>query len=205
MVCRQLSRPWNPTVLAAFVACVVGCDAQRSDRSTTPPEPPTAEERFESFLSTLKRKVDDPAIRDATAVSSYGSAPGTPLTEWTTTVTHEYADGDGQNPPRAVVTLTTRSTVTVVLPTADPDDEPKKPGRDSDPGKPELVAELEALVAPPAGVSDLGKSSIQTLPAEEVTRLELEYRGDEWVLLTELDEANQPFTSSAIRYALKRQ
>lgn len=202
---RLGSRLRSAAGFVVTLAVIAGCDGVGSVDSPAPPPPPTPAERFERFLTTLKRKVQDPSLRASSAAADYGAEPGTPVTDWATTIEHDYQPSTGDQPPRAAVTLVTKSTVTMVLPKRESESDSDGKGRSRDSGKSDGAGELGAIVSPAPSPSRLPASSIQTLPNEQKTRLELEYRGDAWVLLTELDRIDQPFTAAAVEYALRRQ
>ena len=212
----DFSRRVTPVFLSltvAVVMAVVGCESSgpAEAESRPAPAPPTPEEQFANIFSTLKQKVEDPAIRGGSAEPNFGSDPGMPVTDWTTTVSHEMLPVEEGKPRRAVITIATKSTITVVLAPHEADDQDQgragKLGDDLPAIKGPAIKgiPLESLRAPGVGTQRLGGSSIKTLPDEQKTRLGFEHRDGEWVLVTPIDAEEEPFTAAAVQYALRRQ
>ncbi len=200
---------WRSTVCLFAPIVLLGCS------SPTPPAPPmappTAEERFDTIVQTLKRRIEnEPMVGGA----GLDSPPGTPIADSTARVSHELTPPAGEGEPyRAVVHLTTTSKVTVVLPPPSEEDQ-KKDQAKTNAQVAELksdlegVGDLDALVVPTTeGLnSRFSKSPIHEItPEESRSSYELEFRNGRWELLTELDEENEPFYALAIEFALKTQ
>ena len=189
---------WAPLFFVA-AACISAC-AEKPRQPRPAPPPPTAEERFDNLVQALKRQFNniDPL---PPSMSDYNSPAGVPVTSSKTTVEHELIPPSEEGQPyRAVVTLNTRSTVTVVLPF-------KEKEEDETPGDEDQETDGQAAGVSPSSdtIDRLGNSPIRTVPHEDVRRLELEFQEGKWVLLTEIDEENEPFTAAALDYALMRQ
>ena len=192
----------------AILMLAIGCESSPSAEaeSRAAPQPPTPEEQFEHIVEVLRQKVEDPTIRGGSAEPDFGSEPGTPVTDWTTTVSHKLLATEEGKPRRAVITISTKSTITVVLPQSGTDDrEPgtlKKIGGD----QPAIKGiSLDSLRTPAMGNQHLSGSSISTLSDEQQTRLGFEHREGKWVLVTPIDAEEESFNASAVRYALNRQ
>lgn len=192
----------------AILMIAIGCESSSSleAESRPEPQPPTPEEQFENIVDVLRQKIEDPAIRGGSAESNFGNNPGTPVTDWSTTVSHKLLSTEEGKPRRAVITISTKSRITVVLPLGNPDDRGqgtlKKIGGD----QPAIEGiSLDALRTPAIGGTSIGGSSIKTLPDEQQTRLGFEHREGMWVLVTPIDDEEESFTASAVKYALKRQ
>ncbi len=195
--------------VAVFISAL-GCESSApvEAESRPVPTPPTPEEQFENIVKTLRLKVQDPAIRGGSAEADFGSEPGTPVTDWSTTISHKLLSVEEGKPRRAVVTISTKSTITVILPQANTDDPTnEKSGTlsGSNPPRVEGMPDIESLRVPISGTQLLGRSSIKTLPDEQQTRLGFEHRDGKWVLVTPIDAEEEPFNAAAVRYALRRQ
>lgn len=191
---------------ASLVAC--GCDSPQAEEKPAPVvKQETPEELLGLIVESLKRRVEDSSLRDASALDSFGAAPGTPMTDATITVSHEYLPPAGDNEPhRAKLVFATKSTVTMILPGKEQEEEAVASEGD-------LVLEeeiegvppLESLVVPSVTKNRSTGPSEQRLSNEEESVYELEFRGDKWELVTEIDREAEPFNALAIEYALNRQ
>lgn len=200
---------WRLIACLALPIALAGCSTPAPPAPPTPP--PTAEERFETIVQTLKQKIEDePIVGGATL----DSPPGTPIADSRVRVSHELTPPASEGePPRGVVCLTTRSTVTVVLPPPSEEDQKRDQAKTKSrvaelEGDIEGVGDLEALVVPTTDglKSRLSKSPIHEIkPDETKSCYEFEFRDGRWELLTELDEENEPFYALAIEFALKTQ
>lgn len=196
--------------LLVLVVLLAGCDQAETKRSATVDPPPTPEERFESIVKTLRRQLESDDLSVGVAGGDYNAEPGVPVTNATVRVTQELIPPAAEGQPyRGVICLRTKSKVTVVLPQpteeeAEKDKAKRKAQRDELESELEGVADLDMLVAPKA--DRFSSSPIHEIePDETESCYDLEYREGRWVLLSELDEENEPFYAIAIEYAMKRQ
>lgn len=212
--CRSASRRSDLAarcclLLAALAS--LGCEPPVERDAAAQADPlPTPEERFESIVTTLKRQLENEKLSGLNAKTQYNSPPGSPITNAKVRVLHELIPPESEGEPyRGVVSLSTKSTVTVVL--AEPSGEEAADSAAKRKAKLaeletdlEGVADLDTLMSPSA--SRAAASPIHEIkPDETASRFELEYRDGLWRLVSELDRENEPFYAVAIEYALKRQ
>lgn len=191
----------------------VGCEQPPAPAPPVVKPPPTPEERFERFLTALKRWVESDETRVAVAQADAGVDPGTPVTSWRARVEHRLLKPENPGDElRAEVAIRSKSKVSIVMP--QPDE--KEDDRKAKVAKREEQVSEDALDLPPElrslqkgptadGLDRLRSSPIVERKNERVSRYDLAYRDGEWVLLTQLDRENEPFNSEAIEYALKQQ
>lgn len=201
-------------VLLLMAVALVGCE-EKTAAPAPPPPPPTPEERFERIVSTLEDRLENTSLSGASVVADYNAPLGTPIAQAKVRVDHELKKPASPDEPyRGVICLSTPdSKVTVVLP--EPSEEEKAEAaakkaskraqlQDEIEGSPEL----EALVVP---TTDDLAGRMNTSPIHEIKAtdtkscFELEYHDGRWVLVTELDEENEPFYAFAIEYAMGKQ
>lgn len=203
--CRRAALLVAPFLIAVSVGC------EKESARVDAPQPvviETPEQRFDRIIESLKRHVEDEALGDAGALLSYDAPPGTPVTDATTRVTHEITPPAAEGEPyRATISLLTQSTVTMVLPQKSEEEKQQEEQAEAGLGEEiEGIPSLESLKVPSLDSSAaMGGSAIQTLPGEQVSTFELEFRDGKWELLTELDFKNEPFFATAIEYAIKLQ
>lgn len=203
-------------VVACLLVAAGGCkDPAQQQAAAEEPTPPTADERFERIVDSLKRHIENqPLTATSDTVGAYNAEPGTPITDAKIQVEHELAPvgADGE-PRRAVICLRSRSKVTVVLPQPTEDEANQadsRRNRELTDLQDELkgVADLDSLVVPSKQslAAKLSSSPVHEIePDEDSSCYELEFRDGRWELLTELDGENEPFNKLAIEFALKRQ
>jgi hypothetical protein len=108
--------------------------------------------------------------------------------------------------------LITKAKVIVTLPARSDDDDEEKPTsrrkrKDEEPLGEGLPA-MESLIVPSReeAANRLGSSGVHEIdPGVSQRCFELEHRDGKWVLVSEVDEENEPFNALAIEYALKKQ
>ncbi|TWT46648.1 hypothetical protein [Botrimarina hoheduenensis] len=214
---RGLFTSWqlgSLSLMSLLLLLAPGCD-RGSGSAVAPPPPaePTAEDRYANFLESLKRWVESDDIRSAVALTDLEVDPGTPVTSWRSSVEHRLIKP--KNPGdeyRAEVAIRTKSSVTMVIPPSEEvESDPDQRNAERDNAENELALdlpkELRALQQRPSA-SDLDRlrsSPIVEREKERVSRYELAYRDNRWVLITELDPDSQPFNAGAIEYALNQQ
>jgi hypothetical protein len=199
------------TWVAALLACVcipgVGCDGPPPPAPAAPanePAPPTPEKRFAAFLEAFTRQLNNDQIRGNAAVMTRGDDPNGPTAQWKTEVTHEVLPPSADGAPRrAKLRVTTTSKVTVVIKRKSVDDEE---GEEEDSERSD--ADRDGQTAPRSSTKTVplvADSPMKTLPSEQVSDYDFEFRDGRWVLLTEIDREKEPFTAVTMDYALNRQ
>ncbi|QDV76351.1 hypothetical protein K2D_45840 [Planctomycetes bacterium K2D] len=199
---------------ALMFGLVAGCEPA-PEPVEPPPPPPTPEERFERIVGALEDKLNDSAFGTADAVAEYDAPAGTPITAAKVKVKHTITPPDGEDDvPRAQLCLITKAKVTVTLPTksekeeSDEESSSRRQKRADDEPLGEGMPPMESLIVPSReeAASRLGSSGVHEIDPGETQRcFNLEYRDDRWVLVSEVDEENEPFNALAIEYALKKQ
>lgn len=217
MPSRKLTTYWTrPLGLALALASLslTGCDEPR-EREPTEPRVQSAEERFETMVNLLKRTIEQGNLSDTSSVADFNAAPGIPVTTAKFRVDHELEPPTKDGTPRkATVCFRTRSKVIVTLP--GPSDEEMESDRaktksrieEAEEGGIEGVPDMESLIVPErSGMSSrIGQSPVHEIDSgEEKTCYPLEFREGRWQLVEPLDDDDDPFYSSIIEYALKRQ
>lgn len=208
---RSATRLSRFAILPLLAVVALGCEETLAPDAAAQADPlPTPEERFESIVSTLKRQVENGDLNAMNAVADYNTPAGMPVTEAKVRVSHELTPPTAEGEPyRGVVLLTTKSTVTIVLPRPTEDetdaaDAKRKARREELEASLEGVPDLDMLVAPSS--NRVTTTPIHEIsPDESTSRFEMEYRDGLWHLVSELDPVNEPFYAVAIEYALKRQ
>jgi hypothetical protein len=197
---------WLVILTGWFVGCAPSAEPE------APPPPPTAEERFERIVGALEEKLNDSAFGAAGAATEYDAPLGTPITDAKVKVKHTLTPPSGDaGVPRAQLCLITDAKVTVTLPPKSVDDAEETSRRKRKSNDEELgegLPSIESLVVPSReeAASRLGGSGIHEIdPGVTQSCFDLEYRDGQWVLLSELDQENEPFNALAIEYALKKQ
>ncbi len=177
-----------------------------------PPPPPTPEERFEQIVNALEEKLNDSAFGSAGAAAEYGAPLGTPITDAKIKVKHTLTPlTAADDVPHAQLCLITEAKVTVTLPPSSKDGDEESGGRKKKADDKDLgdgLPSMESLVVPSrdAAASRLGGSGIHEIdPGVSQRCFDLEYRDGKWVLVSEVDEDDEPFNALAIEYALKKQ
>lgn len=202
-------------ILVAVVvgqAFLTGCDNAAPPPPPAVVKPPTPTERFDRFIAALKRWVESDDTRVAVAQGDLNVDPGTPVTSWQSRVEHRILKPEEEGGElRAEVAIRTRSTVSMVMTPSDEEEDEKQKAADREEERSEdaidLPPELRNLKQAPAtgSLDRLRSSPIVERKDEHVSRYELAYRDDKWVLLTELDTENEPFNSGAVEHALRQQ
>lgn len=192
---------------------LVGCNEPESDGPATVTIP-TAEERYERIVDILQQQVAGRSLTDTSAVNDFGSVAGMPVTDGRVRLQEEMIPPEKEGEPyRAVICLSTRSTVTVVLPQDDESDKAAEKAatqsrvEDAKAGL-EEVSDMESLVVPKGDSlrRSLSKSPIHEIESDESKScFPLEFRGDRWELANPIDEDEDELFSLAIEYALKMQ
>lgn len=208
---RSAARLRRYGILPLLAVVALGCKETSTPGTSAQAVPiPTPEERFESIVETLKLKVENGDLNAMNAVADFNAPVGTPVTDAKVRVSHELTPPSAEGEPyRGVVSLTTKSTVTVVLPQptdeeSEAADAKRKARREELESNLEGVPDLDMLVAPSA--NRVTTTPIHEIsPDESTSSFELEYRDGLWHLISELDRENEPFYAVAIEYALKRQ
>lgn len=209
---RRLPAIWSGA-FAFLVGSLIGC-GPASEPVAPPPPPPSPEERFDRIVGALEEKLNDSAFGTADAVSDYNAPAGTPITAAKVEVKHTLTPPEGEGGVHhAQLCFITKAKVTVTLPTrSDEDDEDEKPtSRRKSPEKEPVVEglpDMDSLIVPSReeAASRLGSSGVHEIdPGVTQQCFEFEYRDGKWVLVSEVDEENEPFNALAIEYALKKQ
>ena len=193
-----------------FVTCLVlvlGCGGERpAERPAV--APPTPEERFENLVAALKRQYDVPLPAAPFVPSVPVTEPGVPvISTRTKNIEHKLIEPTEEGSSyKGIVTIATQSTTTTLLPI-----EEKKEEKQENEASSEGVASVDSdglgglIRTGNDPVTRLGTSPLKTVETENIRTLEFEFREGAWILLTEIDEENEPFTATAVEYALKRQ
>ncbi len=215
MPSRKPTRFWVgrfAPVLGLIGLMLAGCDEPVSENAT-PISAPTAEERFERLIGVLRQSVEGRAITDASAVKDFNAAPGVPVTNGKLRVEEELIPPSQEGEPyKAVICLSTKSTVMVVLPETDEADKSKDRAETKarvDDAKEGLegVPDMESLVVPNADAvrRSLASSPIHSIESDESKSCyQLEFRDGRWEQVQGPEEDDE-FFSLAIEYALKMQ
>lgn len=205
-IARHQQRPGAMAWISLFgAACVlataVGC-AKQNEPAEVVEVPATPEGRFEDLVVAIKRQFS--IAPNSTSTSSGAVDPGTPVVSSSTKIDHEFIAPEGEGAsPKGVVTIHSQYSTTVVLPITEKEEEGTDAAAKEAATDPERLADLSLAKDDP--LRRLGASPIQTIESETVTKIEFEFRDGEWVLVSEIDEQNEPFTASAVRYALRQQ
>ena len=188
-------------LFVALVLTAVGCSSDNSEPARMAPQPPSAKERFESLVAELKRQYDLP-VNNVVGAETLAAA----VTSAKTEIQHELFTPDQEGAKlRGVVTIATKSTTTVVVPRDEEEDkETSGDSGDSD-NTTASGAATDSLRQGANPMQGLTNSPIKKIETENKRELEFEFSEDKWVLLTEIDQDKEPFTASAVEYALKRQ
>lgn len=198
-------------LLVALPAWLVGCSEPETEKPSKPAISLSPEERFEAFLSTLRRQIEDDSMGSFQASNEFNAPVGTPVTNAKIEVESELIKPEGEAESyRARVCLINNSKVTVVLPGPSEEEVAEAKAeqeKEIEQLEQELegVGELDSLLTPPKLASS-GGTTIHEIKSEEDTNCyELEFREGRWELISELDRENKPFYASVIEYSLKRQ
>ncbi|TWT89011.1 hypothetical protein Mal64_25020 [Pseudobythopirellula maris] len=181
--------------LAAFTAAGCGDNPPASNNLAVElleTEELTPEQSFKNIVEAVKRQVDNRGLRDAMSLGMSSTVPGEPMTDWNTTIEHDFTPPASEGEPyRGSVTFNTVSK-TVFINTGSSD------------GSGE---EAEAASESSSPLSQMGSSSspYRELKDQTSQRYEFEYRGSRWELVSEVDEENKPFDAGVLESALMKQ
>ena len=198
--------------LATLAGVLIGCTP--APKPTAPPPPPTPEERFDRIVGALEEKLNDSAFGTADAVTDYNAPAGTPITDAKVEIKHTLTPPTGEGGVHhAQLCLITKAKVTVTLPTkSDEDDEKEESSPRRNPADEKRLGEglpsMDSLIVPSReeAANRLGSSGVHEIDPGVTQRcFELEFRDGKWVLVSEVDQENEPFNALAIEYALKKQ
>ncbi len=198
------------SVCLLFPILIIGCAQETvTEVKVAEKKPATPEEKFEKFLTELKKLVES-RNSYSSVVPGLAADSGSPTTtlNWSAKVSHQLVPPKEGKPHRAMVTIYRNTEVTVVIPSNDSEEIEKERVQEEQEFKlakeymPELV-DANGVAGNP--VSKAAAPSIETLPDKDVTSYELEYQNGKWVLLTPIDGIEYPFTSSAFDMALRLQ
>lgn len=197
----------------ALVSCSVmvittgGCQDKAADDTTEEVAQPetldeSAKRRFDNFVKDFTRRVDND---DPSRVGNDGT--GAAL-EYTQSVAHELLNPANDNAPyRATITVTTKSTVTVVTPPVEKE-EPKENINEDPDSRIDLpigaeLDENELATSNGKGPGRPPRDALKILDNDEVDVYKLIYKNDRWELETKPEP--QSFIEAAFRIALNRQ